>query len=497
MMDQKEFVDLLKQRDREAADLLYRTYSEKMMQICLRYVSDRQVAQDLLHDGFIIIFTSIDSLRRPDKLESWMGMIMKNLALKYLNQCKAVPVVSLNAIEEKEEPADVFPTSDLPTYESLLSVIERLPAGYQTVFKLSVLEGLSHKEIGALLGITPHSSSSQLFRAKEMLRKLIARYRILIIAALLVLPLGIWLCVNRKPKSQAHRTVVVPDKPERRVKEDSIAHISSTLPKTLFVQSTLASDTCRYQAECKDSTLAIEEKADSIRNDKSVPSRRKEKQTSPLDLYEPKPKEMRWELAVTYQGGTGRTDRHTSVIPSDISSGQTEEIRVKEKVRHYVPVTVSLLLHKPIGKHGGIETGIAYTRLRSDFTTIQETRNERIQKIDYIGIPVKGTFDFWNYKKIYVYASAGVTLNLPVKAVLKESTLNDGGTVMTKEQRLTPSLQWSVGTGIGIRYQLTPSIGIYAEPNLHYYFPNGDGLRTIWHEYPLNVSLPIGLRFSW
>lgn len=137
MMDQQEFVDLLKQGDREAADLLYRTYSEKMMQICLRYVSDRQVAQDLLHDGFIIIFTSIDSLRRPDKLESWMSMIMKNLALKYLNQCKAAPVVSLNAVEEKEGSADAFPTSDLPTYESLLSVIERLPAGYQAIRRCS------------------------------------------------------------------------------------------------------------------------------------------------------------------------------------------------------------------------------------------------------------------------------------------------------------------------------------------------------------------------
>lgn len=72
-MDRKEFVELCKKGDEEALDLLYKTYSERMMKICLRYVSDRQIAQDLLHDGFIVIFTSIGSLRNPEKLESWMG----------------------------------------------------------------------------------------------------------------------------------------------------------------------------------------------------------------------------------------------------------------------------------------------------------------------------------------------------------------------------------------------------------------------------------------
>ena len=57
-----------------------------MMRICLHYIPDKQIAQDLLHDGFIVIFTSIKTLRTPEKLESWMGIIMKNISLRYLNQ---------------------------------------------------------------------------------------------------------------------------------------------------------------------------------------------------------------------------------------------------------------------------------------------------------------------------------------------------------------------------------------------------------------------------
>ena len=81
-MDIKELVDLCKKGNEQALSLLYKTYSKKMMRICLHYIPDKQIAQDLLHDGFIVIFTSIKTLRTPEKLESWMGIIMKEYFIK-------------------------------------------------------------------------------------------------------------------------------------------------------------------------------------------------------------------------------------------------------------------------------------------------------------------------------------------------------------------------------------------------------------------------------
>lgn len=66
-MDIKELVDLCKKGNEQALSLLYKTYSKKMMGICLHYIPDKQIAQDLLHDGFIVIFTSIETLRTPRK----------------------------------------------------------------------------------------------------------------------------------------------------------------------------------------------------------------------------------------------------------------------------------------------------------------------------------------------------------------------------------------------------------------------------------------------
>ena len=82
-MDTKALVTLCQKGNGQALSLLYENYSEKMLKVCLRYIPDPTIAQDLLHDGFVIIFTSIHSLRNPEKLEYWMKKIMRNLALQY------------------------------------------------------------------------------------------------------------------------------------------------------------------------------------------------------------------------------------------------------------------------------------------------------------------------------------------------------------------------------------------------------------------------------
>lgn len=175
-MTKEELVNLCKEGDEQALSLLYKTYAKKMKRICSQYVSDDQTANDLLHDGFIIIFTSIDTLRSSEKLESWMGKIMKNISLKYLEQCRAITNIPLDCIEEFEEPLIPSYSNNFPSYAIMLKMVESLPKGYCKIFKLAVLEGLSHKEIGILLNIAPHSSSSQLSRAKELLRKLLSQY---------------------------------------------------------------------------------------------------------------------------------------------------------------------------------------------------------------------------------------------------------------------------------------------------------------------------------
>ena len=93
-MDTKALVTLCQKGNGQALSLLYENYSEKMLKVCLRYIPDPTIAQDLLHDGFVIIFTSIHSLRNPEKLEYWMKKIIEkpwHCNTSTMTQCQPPP----------------------------------------------------------------------------------------------------------------------------------------------------------------------------------------------------------------------------------------------------------------------------------------------------------------------------------------------------------------------------------------------------------------------
>ena len=191
-------IDACKQGEREALGNLYKAYSDRLLRICQHYVADESTAEDILHDAFIIIFTSIKSLKDNSRLEGWMITIVRNLSLRYLQSTEKddIPLSSLGIeflSEEDEEEKNI-------ELELLLSAIESLPEGNREIFKLSVLDGLSHKEIGELLGINPHSSSSQLVRAKKMLRTILMNYWMLFLLPILI-PVYIYFVTKDKSVS--------------------------------------------------------------------------------------------------------------------------------------------------------------------------------------------------------------------------------------------------------------------------------------------------------
>ncbi|KAA6342760.1 ECF RNA polymerase sigma-E factor [termite gut metagenome] len=172
-MDEFELSEQCKQRDNRARKELYERYGGRMLTICMRYVSDRDTAQDLLHDGFLQIFNAFDKFtwRGEGSLRAWMERVTVNVALQYLRKNDVIrQSVSIDETPEKyEEPQP----SDVDTIPSkvLLQFIAELPEGYRTVFNLYSIEKKSHKEIAQLLNINEKSSASQLFRAKSALAK--------------------------------------------------------------------------------------------------------------------------------------------------------------------------------------------------------------------------------------------------------------------------------------------------------------------------------------
>ena len=178
-MNETELINKCKSGDSIAQKKLYETYSRQMMAICYRYIGDRETSEDILHDGFIKIFTSISSFeyRGEGSLKAWMSRIFVNLSLAYLRKNEQIiknssPIEEWREAEIDVEEEDIEQVPD----EVLMEFISQLPEGYRAVFNMYTFEDMSHKEIGDALGINEASSRSQLSRAKSILVKKVQDY---------------------------------------------------------------------------------------------------------------------------------------------------------------------------------------------------------------------------------------------------------------------------------------------------------------------------------
>ena len=189
-----ELISRCKAGERQALYLLYQRYKPRLLNVCKYYAKEESVAEDLLHDAFVVIFTSLDQLEQADKLESWMTAIVKNVGHHYQLYLKKEQAALRQMAKEGRAGAEDTP---VPDYDQIQKLISQLPQGYQQVFRLYVFEGLSHKEIGQLLGITPNSSSKQLSNAKRMLRLLIKQSWVFMLL-FIVIPTAIWWFLHKQ-----------------------------------------------------------------------------------------------------------------------------------------------------------------------------------------------------------------------------------------------------------------------------------------------------------
>ena len=122
--------------------------------------------QDNLQEAFITIFRKIGQFRHKGSFEGWMKRIVINTVLQTYRQKNVLNLVEENYPEE----VDVEVDENEISLEYLLKIIQELPERYRMVFNLYVLDGYSHKEISALLGIAEGTSKSNLSRARLILK---------------------------------------------------------------------------------------------------------------------------------------------------------------------------------------------------------------------------------------------------------------------------------------------------------------------------------------
>lgn len=171
-MSDQELIEGCISNHPESQKALFNLFSSKMLAVCLRYVSNRAEAEDILQDGFIKVFGKIGSFKNEGSLEGWIKRIMVNTALDQLRKNKKLLI---NELDENWDVMDDRESSDSLEAKDLMKLVQSLPNGFRTVFNLYAIEGYSHKEIGEILGINESTSKSQYSRARGHLMKMLGK----------------------------------------------------------------------------------------------------------------------------------------------------------------------------------------------------------------------------------------------------------------------------------------------------------------------------------
>lgn len=169
-MNEQQLIESCRRGERIGQKELYDRFARKMMGVCYRYVNDKETALDLLQDGFVKVFLSLDSYSGTGSFEGWVRRIFVNTALEYLRKADVLrDSTDLDNTAELVQPeASVLSAM---AADELMQLVKELPPGFRTVFNLFAIEGYSHKEIGEMLNITESTSRSQYTRARQMLQK--------------------------------------------------------------------------------------------------------------------------------------------------------------------------------------------------------------------------------------------------------------------------------------------------------------------------------------
>ena len=167
-------------RDSKSQKVFYEYYYGFALKTVFRYIYKYDKASDVVNDGFVKIFNSIEKFKLAKEnidtekiLMGWMKRILINTAIDELRRQQTMPVIVELPVYIWEESDKSQNADQRVLYKELICEIKRLPPSYRNVFNLFVIDGFSHNEIAKMLGISEGTSKSALAKAKAQLKKFI------------------------------------------------------------------------------------------------------------------------------------------------------------------------------------------------------------------------------------------------------------------------------------------------------------------------------------
>ncbi len=152
---------------------LYEHFYSYVKSICLRYASRIEDCEEIMDDSFIKVFKGIDKYDYERPFKYWLRTIVVNTAIDFYRQ--SMRMVKSNPIEDYSHLSMDDHTISRMSSEEILKVVQKLSPAYRSVFMMFVVDGYSHREIGAMLNITEGTSKSNLAKARLKLQEMLLK----------------------------------------------------------------------------------------------------------------------------------------------------------------------------------------------------------------------------------------------------------------------------------------------------------------------------------
>jgi RNA polymerase sigma-70 factor, ECF subfamily len=148
-----------------AFDQLVRRHLRAAYAIALAVLVRPADAEDIAQDAFVTAFERLGECRQPARFSGWLCQIVRNHALHALER-RAVR----EPVGKVGEPATVEVAGDVALRDHLLAALATLSPIQREIVLLHDLDGWTHAELAAALGITEVNSRQHLFTARRSLR---------------------------------------------------------------------------------------------------------------------------------------------------------------------------------------------------------------------------------------------------------------------------------------------------------------------------------------
>lgn len=163
--------------DNKSKEMVYKSFYGYLMGVTLRYVDDRNDAEELVNDSFIKVFKSIGQFNAPkysDQLQKafkgWIARISSRTAIDFLRSKRTLLYV--DDIAEEQQPLTELNAIAQLNVQDIMKLLNELPETHKLIFNMYEIEGFSHEEISKMLNIPESSCRVYLTRAKNKLREL-------------------------------------------------------------------------------------------------------------------------------------------------------------------------------------------------------------------------------------------------------------------------------------------------------------------------------------